>query len=196
MGTYDYAIVGAIACGITMVLGGIILLYKGAIQLEVVSKDPALSLELFERELKLTTRTPALGLFIIGLCFIGVSIYFGRDIAATPIEVLGNAENIDEPVTVMLRSEWPLSAQQGQVHHVIRPQIDVMWVIVSAPGYRPYVANFSKSDIKNGLNFGSITLEKVVDRIPANPANIAEVEAGINLPPLSDGWRFGMRSGL
>ena len=42
MTTYDLAIFGGTVSGIIMVLGGIVLLYKGAIKLEVASKDPLL----------------------------------------------------------------------------------------------------------------------------------------------------------
>ena len=52
MTTYDLAIIGGTVCGIIMVLGGIVLLYKGAIKLEVASKDPALTVEMFEKKMK------------------------------------------------------------------------------------------------------------------------------------------------
>jgi hypothetical protein len=41
------SILGGIVCGIAMVVGGIFLLYKGAIELESASKDPALTVDLF-----------------------------------------------------------------------------------------------------------------------------------------------------
>jgi hypothetical protein len=191
MGTYDYTIIGATVCGIIMVLGGIVLLYKGAIRLEVAARDPALTVEMFQSEFKLTTRVPALGLFVIGLCFVVVSIYFGRDIAATPIEVVGVAEQVDEPVTVLVKSEWGVPALEGQVHHVLRPQLDVLWVVVSAPGYRPYVESFSRDRIKQGVDFGKVRLQRVVERIPARSANIRALPPGVNAPPLTEAGRFG-----
>ena len=68
METYDYTILGGTICGIVMVIGGIVLIYKGALKLEVASKDPALTLELFQKHFRLTTNVPALGIFVIGLC--------------------------------------------------------------------------------------------------------------------------------
>jgi hypothetical protein len=81
MTTYDFAILGGTVCGIVMVVGGILLLYKGSIKLEVASKDPALSVEVFEKQFRLTTHAPALGLFAIGLLFVGLAIYFARETA-------------------------------------------------------------------------------------------------------------------
>ncbi len=191
MGTYDYAIIGAILCGIIMVFGGIVLLYKGAIRLEVASKDPALTVEMFQNELKLSTRNPALGLFVIGLCFVALSIYFGQDMAATAIEVRGRAENVDEKVTILLQSQWPVDTHEGRVHQVVRPQLDVLWVVVSAPGYKPHYESFARSELKRGVDFGSVTLDRATPKVQPNPARIIELPAGMEAPPMSDGGRFG-----
>ena len=136
MATYDLAIIGGTVSGIIMVLGGIVLLYKGAIKLEVASQDPALTVEMFERKLKLTTHAPALGLFVIGLLFVVSAIYFAQTTTVKEIPVVGVTENIED-ITVTVRSEWPVPAHQGRVQHVIRPNLDVLWVLISAPGYKP-----------------------------------------------------------
>ncbi len=191
MGTYDYAILGAILCGIIMVFGGIVLLYKGAIRLEVASKDPALTIDMFQNELKLSTRTPALGLFIIGLCFVALSIYFGQDMAATAIEVRGKAEGVDEKVTILLQSQWPVDTHEGRVHQVVRPQLDVLWVVVSAPGYKPHYKSFARSELKRGVDFGNVTLTRATPKVQPNPARIIELPAGVESPPMSEGGSFG-----
>jgi hypothetical protein len=198
MGTYDYSIFGATICGIIMVLGGIILLYKGAIRLEVASKDPALTVEMFQKELKLSTRTPALGLFIIGLCFVMLSIYFGRDVAATPIEVRGIAEGVEGQVTIRLQSEWPIKAHAGRVHQVVRPQLDVLWVVVSAKDYEDRAIPFPRDQVKHVIDFGSITLKRTKDDAPTvepNPSNIVDLPVGMETPPLSEGGSFGSGAG-
>ncbi|MDT8383461.1 MAG: hypothetical protein RRB22_03515 [Gammaproteobacteria bacterium] len=191
MGTYDYAIGGAILCGIIMVLGGIVLLYKGAIRLEVAAQDPALTVEMFQKELKFTTRVPALGLFIIGLCFVVLAIYFGQDVAATAIEVRGKTEGVDEQVTIRLQSQWPIDAHQGQVHQVVRPQLDVLWVVVSAPGYKPHYISFSRDELRHGVDFGSVKLTRATPRVEASAARIAELPPGVAAPPLASGGSFG-----
>lgn len=176
MSTFDYTIFGAAVCGFTMVLGGILLLYKGAIKLEAVTKDPAVSIELFQREMKLTTRVPALGLFIIGLCFVALSIYFGREVSAKAIEIEGLAENIDEEINVVLRSQWSIDSQRGRFHQVVRPQLDIFWLVVNAPGYKPHTITIASSEIEEEkVDLGTIRLEKVVDRVQASTENIVEL---------------------
>jgi len=192
MTTYDYAIFGAIICGIIMVIGGILLLYKGAIKLEVASSDAALTLEMFERQFKLTTHAPALGLFIIGLLFAGLAIYFAQATTAMPIKLTGATKNIEEPVNVLVRSEWGVPSPQGQVDHVIRPHIDVLWVVITAPGYKPCSMPFSKEHMKGELNFGTVTLEKKTERIRPNMKNIAELPDGIKAPPITAVGTFGV----
>jgi hypothetical protein len=48
MTPYDITIIAATFCGIMMVAGSLFLLYKGAINLEVASKDPALAIDIFK----------------------------------------------------------------------------------------------------------------------------------------------------
>jgi len=191
MTTFDYAIVGSIACGLIMVCGGILLLYKGAISLEVASKDEALTLDIFENQFKLTTRIPALGLFVIGLIFIGISIYFTKDTAATPIKVTGKTHNINEEVTVKVRSLWVVPIQSGQVFHVLRPNLDVLWVEISAPGYEPLKIPFAKNRTGEGINFGDVTLKQIVEKIEAKSENIMALPNGVVSPPLSNAGQFG-----
>lgn len=191
MTTFDYAIVGSIACGLIMVCGGILLLYKGAISLEVASKDEALTLEIFENQFKLTTRIPALGLFVIGLIFIGISIYYTKDTAATPIQVTGKTHNINEEVTVNVRSLWVVPTQSGQVFHILRPNLDVLWVEISAPGYEPLKIPFPKNRTREGINFGDVTLKQIVDRIDVKSENIMTLPSAIISPPLSNAGQFG-----
>jgi hypothetical protein len=189
--TYELTILGGTVCGIAMVVGGILLLYKGSIKLEVASKDPALTVEVFEKQFKLTTHAPALGLFVIGLLFVGLAIYFGRETAATPIELKGTTGVIDEPVTVFVRSEWGIPAVQGSVHHVLRPQLDVLWIYISAPGYEPYSQSFPRGQLKKSVDFGEIKLRRKAERIEAKRGNIVALPPGITPPPFTAVGGFG-----
>lgn len=191
MTTFDLAIIGSIICGIVMVGGGILLLYKGAIKLEVASKDPALTVELFEKQFKLSTHAPALGLFGIGLLFVGLAIYFTRELTASPIELIGKTDVVDEPVTVLVSSEWGIPARQGAVHHVLRPQLDVLWITISAPGYEPYAHSYAKDQRKKGINFGEVRLRRIATRIEPKNENIVELPPGVSPPPLTAGGSHG-----
>src|SRR5215831_15103053 len=77
MTTYDMGAAAGCICGLLMVIGGMILLYTGAVSLNKTSKEEAASLE-FKRLFRLTTHYPALGLFIIGLAFIVTSVILSR----------------------------------------------------------------------------------------------------------------------
>lgn len=191
METYDYTILGGTICGIVMVIGGIVLIYKGALKLEVASKDPALTLEVFKKHFTLTTNVPALGIFVIGLLFIGLSIHFAKITAATPIELKGKTEGVTEPVTVCLRSEWGIPAPQGKVHTTLRPHLDVFWIYISAPGYEPYCDSYSKEDTAKGVDFGIVTLRRKIEPIEQNEENIIPLPHGTEVPPLTEGGSFG-----
>jgi len=71
------AIIMGAFCGVIMVAGSIYLLRSGAVTLMSASEKEALSIEVAE-QVKISTSYPALGLFVIGLFFIIVSIYFGK----------------------------------------------------------------------------------------------------------------------
>jgi hypothetical protein len=77
MTTYDMGAAAGCICGLLMVIGGMILLYTGAVSLNKTSKEEAASLE-FNRLFRLTTHYPALGLFVIGLAFIVTSVFLSR----------------------------------------------------------------------------------------------------------------------
>jgi hypothetical protein len=182
---FDISIIGSIVCGLIMVSGGIMLLYTGAISLSIASKDENLTLEIFEKQFRLATRAPALGLFIIGLLFIGISIYFSKETAVKPIEVKGKMGNIQDNVTVKVTSSWVVPTQSGEVLAVLRPNLDVLWVQVSAPGYEPIGIPF---DLKkhDDINFGMVELKQIIQSIDAKPENIVELPKGISSPPLGD----------
>src|SRR5438128_11847637 len=73
--TFDAVIVITVVCGLLMVVGGMVLLYKGTITLKDSNPDEAIKIE-FKRMINVTTRYPALALFIIGLAFTVVALYF------------------------------------------------------------------------------------------------------------------------
>jgi hypothetical protein len=193
MTPYDITIIAATFCGLLMVAGSLFLLYKGAIKLEVASKDPALTVDMFKDKFKLTTHVPALALFVIGLAFVGLSIYAARDTAATPIEVKGEAAAPGEEVRVFFKSEWPVPVSGRQVFQVLRPRLDVITLVITAPGYQPFYQSYSKRDIGNLLDFGTVQLVRAVSRVETRAENIAPLPAGVNPPPLQWSGGFGGR---
>lgn len=193
MTPYDITIIAATFCGIMMVAGSLFLLYKGAIKLEVASKDPALTIDMFKDKFKLTTYVPALALFVIGLAFVGLSIYAARDTAATPIEIKGEAAAAGEDVKVIFKSEWPVPVAGRQVFQVLRPQLDVITLVITAPGYQPFYQSYSKRDVGKLIDFGTVQLVRAVARIETRPENITPLPTGVTPPPLSSSGGFGGR---
>lgn len=175
MSTLAFSIFGGILCGITLVTGGILLLYKGAIKLESASKDPALTVDLFNKQFSLATRVPALGLFIIGLMFVGGSMWVAKETDVLRISVIGEIIEVDEPIKVTVFKEWPVAASQREVNDVLRPSFDVLWVKVTAPGYRPYERSFERDKTAGQIKLGKIDMQRIVPKVQADPQNIAPI---------------------
>jgi hypothetical protein len=128
---------------------------------------------------------PALALFVIGLTFMGLSIHTARDTAATPIKIKGEAEAPDKKVTVILKSEWQVPVEGRQVAQVIRPQLDVLTLVISAPGYSPFCQGYFKQDVGKLIDFGTVQLVRAVPKIEEKPENIAPLSDGVTPPPRS-----------
>ena len=167
------SILGGILCGIAMVVGGIALLYKGAIRLEAASKDPALTVDLFNKQFSLATRVPALGLFVIGLLFVIASMYVAKATDVPRIPVTGEVDGVDEPITVTAHTEWMLMAPQHEVTDVLRPSLDVLWIRIAAPGFQPFEKSFMRDTMNGQIKLGNVHLERVVPKIEPKAANIA-----------------------
>src|SRR5438067_13722224 len=75
--TFDAVIVITVVCGLLMVVGGMVLLYKGTITLQDSNPDEAIRVG-FKHMINVTTRYPALGLFVISLVFTVVALYFAQ----------------------------------------------------------------------------------------------------------------------
>lgn len=194
MGTFDIVLVLGGLCGITMVIGGMILLYKGAISLEAASGGEGFSLDI-EKQLKITTQYPAIALFVIGLLFIALALWFSQPDGVSPLTITGKVTASDpSSVSVNIGADsWSFHpSTDGQVHGVIYPNLGVLRVEVVAPGHEiPKVTTtITKNNIASGyadlgrLEFGSVLVKKP----QADPAQIQGVHAA--LPSLAQAGRF------
>ena len=166
------SILGGILCGIAMVVGGIALLYKGAIRLEAASKDPALTVDLFNKQFSLATRFPALGLFVIGLLFIIVAMYAAKVPDVPSIPISGEVDDVDGPITVTVHTEWTLMAPQREVSDVLRPSLDVLWIRIAAPGFLAREMAFPRDTMNGRIKLGTVHLERVHEKMEPNETNI------------------------
>jgi hypothetical protein len=73
MSPFDLIIILSGVCGVAMIFGSLVLLYKGTLTLAIAS-DGAADLEI-KKLIHFKTRYPALFLFFIGLCFLLSAAY-------------------------------------------------------------------------------------------------------------------------
>lgn len=76
MDVFSYVLLVSAACGLIMVCGSFLLLYRGVIRLE--SKKGTTSFK-FGELVQIGTTVPALGLFAFGLAFILIALHFARE---------------------------------------------------------------------------------------------------------------------
>ena len=198
MTPFDYIVISGGICGLFMVIGGMVLLYKGNVTLSQTAKDEAVSLE-FKKMVKITTHYPALGLFVIGLAFIIVSAAISKpkEREVIPLAIKGHVNAADpSSVTIFVSSIQgglrPLTG--GEIDDTIRvyPDLKTLRVEITAPGYDPptKTTTIQSSDIKKGsASLGEITFEnRKAEKPQINQENIKPVTE--NLPPLSAGGKF------
>ncbi|MEH6597187.1 MAG: hypothetical protein V7736_16755 [Colwellia polaris] len=138
MNMFDIAIFCAAIAGLIMVIGGIILIYKGALVLASTDPSSALTIE-WKKEFRLNTQAPGIAFFIIGLLFTLTSIFASKPTEIEPINIIGKVAEISEPITIAARSsKWILvGGSDGVVKGKIRPYVEAITLEISAPGYKP-----------------------------------------------------------
>lgn len=192
MDTFDLLLLAGSLCGIIMVLGGILLLYKGAISLNNVSGEEAFTIE-FKRELRISTQYPALGIFIIGLSFVAFSVWMGKP-ELNKLTVKAKTVDISEPVSITLKANsWKSSLQHtGDVLETFYPDVDTIQIVVSAPGYEPHIKTVQISSLKKGTaDLGNISLYQKVSRTEISGGNIEPLPDDANVPPITANHQFG-----
>ncbi len=181
METFDYVVLLAAFAGLVMVIGGVVLIYKGAIVLASTDSSSALSIE-WKKDFRLNTQAPGIAFFVVGLAFSSISIYASKPEGIEPIIIEGEVTNIPEPVTIRARSStWTL---QGGSHGIIKgrihPHIQDIILEISAPGYRPENITFSLSELKDRtVKFEAVELEHLVTAIAGRQINIVDAPEGI-----------------
>jgi hypothetical protein len=191
MATFDYAVLLAALAGLVMVIGGIVLIYKGAIVLASTDSSSALSIE-WKQDFRLNTQAPGIAFFIIGLIFSSISIYASKPTAIEPIKIEGEVTQIPELVTIRARSStWIVQGgSNGVIKGRIHPHIEDITLEISAPGYKPESITFSLSELENRtVKFDAVNLQHLVTAIVGHQENIIEVEESIQ--PITAPASFG-----
>ena len=195
MNTFDtLCIIGGV-CALLMVIGAMVLLYKGTITLSEKNAQDALTLE-FKKMINITTRYPALGLFIIGWAFLGLVLYLSKTNSEIPIEIRAMLKSDDPASAVVLGSATMLQtipASDGGIDAFIYPsRVDAIRIEIVTPGYSQ--GKISKVVVPRNIRGTVINLgelnpgAKITDKPSLNPANI--VAAPPNLPSLQESGKF------
>lgn len=174
-------------CGIIMVLGGIILLYKGAISLANVSGEDAFTIE-YKKELRISTQYPALGIFMIGLLFVFFSVFMGKP-DLNKLVVKGKTVNVTEPVNISLKtSTWSSGlSHTGDVLETFYPNIDTIQIVVSAPGYDSHIKTIQITSGGGLADLGDFSLNQKIARSDLQAASITPLPPGTNIPSATFG---------
>jgi hypothetical protein len=155
------ALIGAV-CGITMVLGGIWLIAKGALTFAATPKTEALTLE-WKKQFRLTTQVPGIAFFLVGLLFISVSLGFLRPGELVPMEFEGEIKGVEEPVSILVRpANWELpSTTAGKINGKIYPDLSFVVLVINAPGYEPFSKSIKVSaDGRRVAQLGTLELHR------------------------------------
>lgn len=163
MQTSDIVIMIVGACAVVMLLGGFVLLYKGTITLKDSNPEEAIKVE-FKHLINVTTRYPALGLFVIGLAFGCVAIYAALRDPYHEFRISGRVK-ADDPTNARVVISFPVYTispedKSGTFHGVVpASRLDNISCRVILPGENSNTWNKEKAEIRNGtLDLGSLSL--------------------------------------
>lgn len=189
MGTDDVVVLLGAVCGVLMVLGGLLLFYKGIVTLQQVSDKPdAVTVE-FKNVLKIQSRYPAYGFFGFGLAFIALAAFYGRPDELPPITITGEVENAVDPAATLITVALPLSDSalnsDGKFKRVFHPDLKRVRIGIQSPGNDPSSWTVEVDTSEHGrervARFEALKLKKV--GVAPHPGTIEELPAGATLPP-------------
>jgi hypothetical protein len=190
MDVFSIAIVVAVICGLVMVVGGIVLIYKGAMTLAATPAVDAITIE-FKKQFRLSSQVPGLAFFIVGLLFVVVALWFCRP--PRPIELYGTVNGSQEHVQIIVSSQrWPLQpSSTGEINGRIVPDMTYLLIEANAPGCDPIQEPIDTRRMKDGkIILGNIHLTRRVEQVAVNNANISPVP--FDVPPLRSPAAYGV----
>ncbi|RJG47745.1 hypothetical protein [Motilimonas pumila] len=185
MNTFDLLLLAGALCGVIMVAGGILLLYKGAISLSKTATPDAFTIA-YKKELRISTQYPALGIFLIGLMFVFFSVVMGKPNINT-LTVTGTTTGIDEPVFISIKTgTWSSGlSHQGELVETFHPRLDTLQIVVSAPGYDNHVKTIQVDTANKQADLGQITLTQKVSKASLLESKIVPLPNLDTLPDLN-----------
>jgi hypothetical protein len=197
VGTFDFVVVLAGLCGLLMVLGGLLLFYKGVITLQQVSDKPdAVTFE-FQRVLKIQSRYPAYGFFIFGLAFITLAAFYGRPDPQPTITLSGSVENVVDPQAARVVVQLPLWDTNlnvdGRVRRDLHPDLKQVHIEIRSPGNDPPIyttdVDISGQGRELTAQFAPVKLKRVGAQPPAGTIESVPADVKLASPETSTGFK-------
>ncbi len=187
MTPFDLIVILGGVCGTLMTLGGLLLLSRDSLILLKVAprrRGTLSGIKLEFQGLKVSTDYPAVGLFVIGLAFLGGSAWFARPAEVEPLQIRGQVRSADPSVKIYVTTtKWSVDRQtDGHVRGTVYPNLEDLRVVVVAPGHEPAEVEVFVEASRPWLigsarvaNLGVIDLGGVVLEKPAvDPAKVQD----------------------
>lgn len=193
MTIFEIVILLSALCGILMVLGSLYLLYTGAITLKQASETQALNVEI-AKNVKLSTRYPALGLFAFGLLFILAAIFSAKPPPAPTYEVTGqllplNAKGLHDVSIQLCAGPWVIPpATNGEIYSIFTIAPKQFQVQVQATGFEDGRKTLNPQIKGTSILIGDIDLGEAINILPDR------IRAAPPLAPNPPEVQFGSRS--
>ena len=195
MGTFDLIMVICAVAGFMMVGGGIFLLSKGAITLNMASKQDGITIDLVDK-IKVSTTNPGLAFFVLGIFTFVIAGYMMKE---PSLEIKGKIQNTTtntglnaSNITIRIfpdKTEILNVSSDGGIIGEVHPHANVLSISIEAPGHEPYSKHITSKDAFFGVaELGDITLKKVIEMPEINPANVTNIEE--ELPAFNEVGNF------
>jgi hypothetical protein len=183
-----------------MIVGGIWLLAKGAIKLSEAGKsETGLDVNLFNK-IKVKTGYPAIALFIIGLFFIALAMWFSKPSDVPSLSIAGKLNIEGDPSDLVTVKIVPSSEvgttlhpdSDGNLTRTLHPEFQLQ-VLINAAGYNPdhWMRTISitsgrplKIDLPKDLKFTKATIS-----VPQQ-GQIVPLPADVKAPPVQEAKGF------
>jgi hypothetical protein len=180
------ALIGA-ACALVMVLGALILLYRGTITLKEVNPEEAIKVQ-FKRLIDIQTRYPALGLFCVGVIFL-IAAYWYESLSRTntakitEIEIPVKSEDPGDTVAHFMSDFGEVRIDNDQsILKTLPADLDAVEVTIKETGYKTWERAIHPNKATDGKLKMKADLEKVVSKPLKDPSQIDA--APESAPPL------------
>ena len=183
-----------------MVIGGIVLLYKGTITLKDANPNEAIKVE-FKRMINVTTRYPALAFFIIGFAFTASALWFGKREVTPRLTIQGKLISDDSDfdagsatydICIDKLVQGHSVGSNGRIYELLEPEVARLNLEIVVPNHEPGTIHqpLAKAEAKHGiLDFGNVAVgKKVIDYKP-NPDHNDIEKLTESVPPLKEGGK-------